>query len=151
MGTKEKAMSNLRMHAETELKAVGYKLDGTDEPYNDMAVKAILQLIDVFDEQGHSGFSAPYVLNAFSTLAKFEPLAPLTGADDEWNEVGDGVYQNKRCSRVFKQADRFNGQAYDIDGRVFREKNGGAYTSSESFVPVTFPYTPKTEYVEVEG
>jgi hypothetical protein len=101
----------------------------------------------------------------FKKLAMFEPLIPLTGEDWEWTEVSAGVFQNKRCSRVFKQADRFDGQAYDIDARVFYEWNEreldpdeegypgkrrfkGHYTSRDSMVPVTFPYTPSTEYVE---
>jgi len=48
--------------------------------------------------------------------------------------------------QVFKDAD---GRAYDIDGRVFREPNGCCYTSSDSRVYITFPYRPKTEYVDV--
>lgn len=56
------------------------------------------------------------------------------------------THQNKRCSHVFKDKD---GNAYDIDGKVFREPDGCCFTSKDSFVPVTFPYTPKTEYVDV--
>lgn len=85
----------------------------------------------------------------FTKLANFEPLSPLTGEDSEWTEIADGVFQNKRCSHVFKQHDRFGGQAYDIDGKVFREPNGNCYTSIDSFVPITFPYVPQTIYVDV--
>ena len=58
---------------------------------------------------------------------------------------------------MFKQADRFDGQAYDIDGIVFfdwytdpetGEKSKSYFTGRDSFVPVTFPYTPTTEYKE---
>lgn len=111
----------------------------------------VLELLRVFSDEGHSGTTAPYTVNMFKKLAMFEPLVPLTGEDWEWNEVGPGTFQNKRCSRVFKQADRFDGQAYDIEGKVFREPNGSCYTSADSRVPVTFPYTPKTEYVDVIG
>jgi hypothetical protein len=54
---------------------------------------------------------------------------------------------------VFKEGD---GQAYDTDGRVFwewykdqetGEKFKSHYTSRDSRVNVTFPYTPKKEYV----
>lgn len=31
------------------------------------------------------------------------------------------------------------------------EPDGGCYTSRDSLVPVTFPYTPKSEYVDVDG
>jgi hypothetical protein len=138
-------MSNLLKHAEVELKAIGM-LDTGDE-MNEMMCRSILELIKTFAEQGHSGFSAGYCLNAFTKLAKYEPLAPLTGADDEWRDVSSYSekprWQNIRCSRVFKDEDG----VYDIDGKVFVDKQGTAYTSYESKTPVTFPYTPKTEYV----
>lgn len=160
-------MSNLHHHARAEFRAAGW----TDEVgnYKDEMQQAIcehvLKLLDVFADEGHSGSSAPYAINVFKKLAMFEPLVPLTGEDWEWHEVSDGVLQNLRCSRVFKQADRFNGQAYDIDGIVFYDwyerpldpdepgypgtyHGKSHYTSRESMVPITFPYTPTTEYKE---
>lgn len=146
-------MSNLHKHALAEFRAAGW-LDETGAYIDEMQgalCEHVLTLLRVFSDEGHSGSTAPYTVNMFKKLAMFEPLVPLTGEDWEWTEVGAGVFQNKRCSRVFKQADRFNGQAYDLDGRVFREPNGSCYTSRDSLVPVTFPYTPKTEYVDVPG
>lgn len=142
---------SLLSHAQTEFRAAGW----TDEQgkFNDEMQEAIcnnvLELLKVFSEQGHSGSSASYLFNMLKKLMMFEPLVPLTGEDWEWTEVGEGVFQNKRCSHVFKQADRFNGQAYDLNGKVFCEPNGSCFTSSDSCVPITFPYTPKTEYVNV--
>lgn len=139
-------------HAIREFKAAGYlPIEECEDDPNKWIQENVLELIRVFSKQGHSGFSAPYCVEAFSKLAMHEPLVPLSGNDDEWNEVGDGVLQNNRCSHVFKQADRFNGQAYDLNGRVFREQNGACYTNSESLVPVIFPYTPTIEYVDVEN
>lgn len=146
-------MSNLKQHAIAEFKAAGW-LDDTGTYVDEMQgalCEHVLNLLQVFADEGHSGSTAPYTVNVFKKLAMFEPLVPLSGEDWEWTEVSDGVFQNKRCSRVFKQADRFNGQAYDLDGRVFREPNGSCYTGKDSMVPITFPYTPKTEYVDVEG
>lgn len=138
-------------HAEREFLAVGYTpLDQAQEDGpNKWIQQNVLELLEAFSRQGHSGFSAHYAVETFRKLALHEPLVPLSGADDEWNEVGDGVFQNNRCSHVFKQPDRFNGQAYDINGRIFREPSGACYTNSNSFVPVTFPYTPTREYVDV--
>ena len=34
---------------------------------------------------------------------RYEPLTPLTYAEDEWNNVGDGMWQNKRKSNVFSK------------------------------------------------
>ena len=141
-------MANLVSYAESELARIGMGADSTEE-MNKAMHDHIITMVNAFADEGHSGFSAGYALSILKKLLAYEPLTPLTGEDDEWVEVMDGVFQNKRCSRVFKQADRFDGQAYDINGKVFVEENGAAFTSSDSRVPVTFPYEPKTEYVKV--
>jgi hypothetical protein len=84
-------------------------------------------------------------------LLAYEPLGPLTGEPDEWNEVGPGVFQNNRCSHVFKDASQFDGQAYDLNAVVFREPNGACFINRDSRKVVTFPYTPKTVYVDVDS
>ena len=160
-------MSNYKTHAELEFRAAGW----TDDEgkfscdMQELICKQVMELLDIFDTHGHSGSTAPYAINLFKQLASFEPVVPLTGEDWEWNEVGAGVFQNKRCSHVFKQADRFDGQPYDIDGKIFwewcsrpldedekgypgmSEPYKSYFTSGESCVPITFPYTPKREYV----
>jgi hypothetical protein len=152
-------MSNLNKHALMEFRAAGWIDD--DFNYKDEMQEAIckhvLDLLLVFSNEGHSGSSAPYAVDLFKKLAMFEPVVPLTGEDWEWHEASEGVFQNKRCSHVFKQADRFNGQAYDIDGIIFYdwytdketgEKYKSYYGCSDSVVPIMFPYTPKKEYKE---
>jgi len=133
-------------HAKQELKAAG--LYDSDSDYGGMLAEAVMKLLEVHVEEGHSGASNSMVINLFSKLANQEPLGPLTGEDGEWGEPYDheGTRQNKRCSHVFMNAD---GSAYDILGKVFREPNGSSYTSADSHVPVQFPYTPVTEYVDV--
>lgn len=154
-------MNNYEKHAWNEFKAAGW-LDENDNFKDEMQESIcmhVAELLKVFSKESHSGSSAPYAVEIFSKLALFKPIAPLTGEDWEWNDVGDGVYQNKRCSYVFKQADCFDGQAYDINGKVFWEwftdeygdKHKTYYTSSESFTPVTFPYSPQTEYLYKES
>jgi hypothetical protein len=137
--------------ARRELMAAGMDPDSQEDGPNKWMAEGTLELLKVFAEHGHSGASAPYAIKLFATLAAMEPLGPLTGDDSEWMEVGPGVFQNLRCSHVFKQADRFDGQAYDLDGRIFREPSGACYTSRDSMVPITFPYTPKREYIDVAG
>lgn len=136
-------MSSLAEHARRELTSAGWFKK--DVLYDGMVGTAVMELIDLFAKQGHSGMSAQIVLSLFNTVGSFKPIGPLTGADDEWIEVGDGLYQNIRCSRVFKE----NGVAYDSEGKVFKELSGAHYTNKESRVPVTFPYYPKTEIVKV--
>ncbi len=141
-------MNNLIEHAKQEFLTLGYnQIEKEGDIPNKRMQENVLELLKVFSKQEHSGFSAPYCIELFAKLAMFEPLSPLTGEDWEWVEIAAGIFQNKRCSHVFKQKDRFNGQAYDINGRVFKGLDDSYYTSTDSFVPITFPYTPTTEYV----
>lgn len=138
--------TNSLNHARTELKAMGY-FDG--HPMNAAMANDLLDLVRLFNTQGHSGFSASWCRQQLGLLLDFKPLGPLTGNDDEWMDVseysGQTMYQNKRCGRVFKDSDH----AYDIDRVVFEEPNGCRFTSIHSRVPVTFPYTPKTVIAKV--
>jgi hypothetical protein len=137
-------MSNLVDYAKDELKRIGMIDSG--EPYNDLVTKAILDLIELFASQDHTGFTAPYVIDTFSRLAMFKPLSPLTGEDDEWNDIGHGCFQNKRYSAVFKDED---GTAYNINGKAFTDDGEIWYTCKDSDVNVTFPYVvpDKPEYI----
>ena len=156
-------MSNYKFHAQQEFRAVGWVDENgkyTDEMQG-WICDHVLALLDVFADEGHSGSSAPYTINVFSKLAKFEPIAPLTGEDWEWTDVSNGeMYQNNRMSSVFK--DSKDGQAYWSDGRVFWEWYSAPdidegkpfksyFTSRDSRVSVTFPWTKpdKNEYVFV--
>ena len=137
-------MSSLEEYARSEMQIAG--LFDADSDYGGAIAEGVLKLIKMFSDEGHSGASAGMSLSIFEKVARFRPLTPLTGEDSEWNEIGDGSYQNNRCSSVFKERD---GTAYDINGKVFREPSGACYTNHKSRVAVTFPYVPKTEYVDV--
>jgi hypothetical protein len=160
-------MNNYQQHAMREFQYAGWCDENgkfTDE-MQEQICDGVMKLLELFDKEGHSGSSAPYAINLFKTLARFEPIGPLTGADDEWvrHDYGDTpTYQNKRMGSVFKQADRFNGQAYWIDGKVFWEwysapdiEDGkpfkSYYTSADSFVVIEFPWVKpeSSEYVFV--
>lgn len=150
-------MSNLKKHALREFRAAGWRDENGE--FNDEMQEAIcnhvLRLLEIFSDEGHSGSSAPYTIDLFSKLAKFEPVVPLTGEDWEWFDHGYTM-QNIRCGHVFKQADRFDGQAYDSEGIIFYdwytnengEKSKSYFTGRDSCVPITFPYTPTKEYKE---
>jgi len=155
-------MNNYEKHAWIEFRAAGWIDENNkfNDEMQELICKHVLKLLEVFDGEGHSGSSAPYAINLFEKLAKFEPVAPLTGEDWEWTNVSEyggrnnGIlYQNKRCGHVFKDDDG----AYDMDGVIFwewftdketGEKFKSYFTSRESRVSVTFPYTPKREYRE---
>ena len=148
-------MSNLVEHARTELKSAGL-LDETTDFYGGETGKAVLELIEKFSEQGHSGTSAGLVAGLFARLAKYDVITPITGDDDEWNdisgEMGQILHQNKRCSSLFKRAD--NKVSYS-DAIIFRgEESWDTFTgkvediSSSQFIK-GFPFTPKTFYIDV--
>lgn len=156
-------------HAKLELQTAGFF--DKDSFYEGMIGEAVMQLMEVFDKQGHSGHSAPIVANLFHKLANYEPLLPITGKDEEWGDVrdlGNGKpwYQNKRCSALFKDGE--DGEAYYIDAIVKRDQNGVCWSgrcwvteedyktgdqskmiSSRGYIK-SFPFTPKTFYIDVK-
>lgn len=131
-------------HADRELPHIG-----TDEMGQLMADQ-VREILLVFSTHGHSGFSAGYATDLLQKLMRFELIAPLTGEPEEWMEPFEEALQNRRASHVFKDPARFGGQAYDINAVVFREPDGGCFTGRGSGQPVTFPYTPRTVYVDVD-
>lgn len=117
----------LKEHAKKELELAG--LFDKDGDYDGSVGPNVMALIELMASQGHSGGSAYMVRTLFWKLSGFEPLTPLTGADDEWHDpCGDGLLQNLRCSHVFKE-----------------KATGKAYDSAISPATIEFPYTPPKE------
>ena len=94
-------MSNLIKHAKNELKLAG--MYDKDADYGGALAHHILELIKVFSSEDHSGGSAGITLVVFNKLANFENLSPLTNNKDEWIEVENGQWQNKRNGEAFSQ------------------------------------------------
>ena len=82
----------------------------------------ILEIIETFANQGHSGMTANYAIPIITKLLKYEPILPLTLEDDEFVEVSKGIFQNKRDNRIFKDKDRFDGKPYNVDTHEIVEK-----------------------------
>lgn len=160
-------MSNLTTHAMAEFRSAGWmnEQDNFKDETQGLMCTQVLELLELFSSHGHSDSSAAYAIDLFFTLAKYEPITPLTGKDEEWNDIGDGLMQNIRCSRVFKNGGRFNGAAFDCSAVIFydwcecdlapdepgypgKERYKSCYTNSDSAVQIEFPYIPKTEYRE---
>ena len=136
---------NLVKYTESELARIPKDEDGMQDLVN----RNIIEIVKVFSEQEHSGFSDSYVLSNLERLFRFKPISPLTGADDEWNEVhnrnGVRTYRNKRCLSVFKYADAQGNvtRCEDIDGITVSDNGGITWFSSRKFrKAVTFPYFP---------
>lgn len=145
-------MGNLTEYAKSELNRLTFDDDGMQKMMN----QNIIDLIEMFSEQGHSGFSANYLIHALQRLMKWKPLQPLTGDDDEWNECGftreNGatVFQNKRCSSVFKDVlPDGTWIAHDIDSVVCSDNGGITWfsggTTKQWIEDIAFPYMPPVE------
>jgi hypothetical protein len=151
-------------HTKVELEIAGL-LSEEGDFYGGETGKAVLELMEVFTKQGHSGMSAPLVADIFQKLANYEPLGPITGKDEEWNSLdyGDGIkYQNKRSSGLFKTSD---GKVTYVSSIVKRSPNGTTWTGplyltrEDAINDVNmirssqeikgFPFIPKTFYIDV--
>ena len=159
---------NLLDHAKRELEMSG--AFDKDSDYDGAIGKAVLELIEVFSKQEHSGYSAGIVRTIFNKLANYEPLMDITGKDEEWVEVtydeNRKLYQNKRCSSLFK--DEENGRAYNIDAIIKRDQkgitwSGYAWLSEDDYKSgdrnkmigkkgyiKSFPFKPKTFVIDVK-
>lgn len=159
----------MKNFAELELKAAGFFDEDSD--YDGLIGKSVMELINLFEQQGHSGMSASIVSGLFYKLAKYEPLLPIKGDDEEWGDIieygnGESFYQNKRCSGLFKESK--DGKPYYIDALIKRDQNGMcwsgmAWLSEEDYKTgdrskmigkkgyvKSFPFTPKTFYIDVK-
>lgn len=83
-------------------------------------------------------------------------LTPLTGNDDEWQDsriyCGDGLYENKKNHRVMKDVTNDKG-AYYVDAIIWQPDNElqfhGTVEGIRSLQYVSFPFTPKTFYIDI--
>lgn len=94
--------------------------------------KVMIDILERFFDQWDSGGAVWAVAPILQRLIAGKCLSPLTGEPDEWNEVGDGVFQNNRVSTVFKDPRFHDGLlAYDLDNPAGPR------------VAITFPYNPE--------
>jgi hypothetical protein len=153
---------SLISHAKFELELQGL-LNEEGDFYGGMTGKAVMELIEVFSNQGHSGMSASIVRDLFNKLSNYEQLGSLTGKEEEWNflDYGDEIkYQNKRNSAVFKYEDGTvtynraiikkcpNGSCWSGPLYLTREDAINGINLIRIAVK-SFPFTPKTFYIDV--
>lgn len=159
LGPIVKEESNLVKHAKREFVYAGYiplEDEQEDDP-NKWMQENILELLQVFGDQGHSGTSAPYAIRMFQKLADFKPLGPIKCTDDEWalgeSFSNNNIYQNKRLSSVFKEGK--DGPPYYLEAIVWNEtgEHSGGFTGTvdgiSSSQAINLPFTPKTFYIDV--
>ncbi len=147
-------MGSLKDYTIREFKACGWlKDDGSyKDEMQEMICKNMLDIIKIFEKQGHTDLTGNYVISHLTQLLKYEPISPLTGEDSEWNNINNGKFQNKRCSHVFK--DSKDGKAYDSEAIIFYHENDDGskshFGSRDSIQFIEFPYTPKPTFVKAE-
>lgn len=161
------ANSKTRSYAESELQLLCAEADASSDPTNrpliEPFIPEILALVNVFGNLGQSGGEAPIragaLAGAVHSLCLGKPILPMTGKDNEWFEVAQNVWQNTRCSALFKTSPD-NASAYYLDAIVWRVReddgwSGCAYKKDGSKVAgrqyvKSFPFTPKTFIIEVD-
>ena len=100
-------MSNLEKHAEREMRLAG--LYDADSDYGGMIPEAVMKMIKVLADEGHSGGSHALVMGIFNRVANFKTLTPIGSSSDEWfkhdpqHNLGKDIWQNTRQSSVFSQ------------------------------------------------
>lgn len=162
--------TNTGRFAERELTIlVKASTDPDNRPIIEHFIPEILALTEKFGKSGQSGGSAPFtaiaLAKAIKKLCLQKPICPITGIEEEWMDVanlGDGdsdiLYQNKRCSALFKNKD---GRCWYLDAIAFKTANGDLWSSAFLLNPglaikyfsrqyvKSFPFTPKTFYIDV--
>lgn len=168
-------MSNTHSFAAREFDILSKSCtDPDDRPVIEPFRKEMLALCEAFGNSGQSGGSAPYTASAIcSTLKDLlmqRPICPITGIDEEWMNCGDmgatdvdssEVWQNSRCSALFRDNSVRNGEPYYLDAITWKTQTGStwggrAWLDDTQTIPISsrqfiqgYPFTPKTFYVDV--
>ena len=121
---RKKKMSSLVEYATTELTEAG--LFNKDSVYNGMLGDSVLEIVEIFAKQGHSGYSAELTVQILEKLLRYKPINPITFTPDQWNEINissDGVitHQHRKKSTIF--SDDNLKTWYDLD-EWEKNKNG---------------------------
>lgn len=105
--------------------------------FGDEDSAVMIDILERFFAQWDSGGAVHAVAPVLQRLIAGKPLSPLTGADDEWFDHGNGVFQNIRAGSVFKDPRYHGGQlAYDLDNPAGpREAITFPYWSDRADVP----------------
>ena len=148
-----------RTSLEKELKSIG-----TDEIQN-LMTENILEVYDVIQKQGHSGFSFGYFKNLLERLVLedglINPIKSIAEDPDDWASdiygptSGGKVYQNKRKPSVFCTVKDGKEIYKDQSKAIFTDNGGENWFSSkkfDQFTTIKVPYLPdnKKWYIYTE-
>lgn len=135
-----------------------------DAEYGIACYKSALKAFKSLLEDGHSGMSISITRQILNQLLLGEPLSPITGEEDEWEDVSyEGMperviekYQNKRMSSLFKyvytdgivkysdvqRVTCYESSHDDTHGGV-QFQNGFISRVIDKVKPITLPYVPQ--------
>lgn len=160
MNTYEWAKHELNLARENE---ITHAVLVGDEDYGIMCYDAAEHLLAVFQEQGHSGYSAKVVKEIFSRLVDGKPLTPIKDEEDQWHNAytieksPEKRYQHKRMGSLFKHvAPDGTVSYYDIDRVKAYDQNGNPFSAQQidnivsEYFPIEFPYVGEEIKVHVE-
>ena len=135
-----------------------------DAEYGIACYRSALKAFKSLLEDGHSGMSISITRQILNQLLLGEPLSPIIGEDDEWEDVSyegmpEGVikeYQNKRMSSLFKYVHEDGTVKYSDVQRVTcyessHDDTQGGVPFHNGFInriidevkPITLPYVPQ--------
>lgn len=135
-----------------------------DAEYGTACYQSALKAFKSLLEDGHSGMSISITRHILNRLILGEPLSPITGEDDEWEDrsyagMQEGVikeYQNKRMSSLFKYVYADGTVKYSDVQRVTcyessQDDTHGGTSFQSGFInriidevkPITLPYVPQ--------
>jgi hypothetical protein len=147
-------------HAKKEFLRAGYQ--PTDEDQEDGPNKWIqenvMELLDTFSKQGHSGMSAGYCIDAFQKLANYKLLTSIKSIDEfkfgDCIDLEDSMKQSSVISSVF--LDIKTNKAYYLDATYFQGEDdydsfsGGNVAGIRSNQFIKYPFVPKTFPINVK-
>jgi hypothetical protein len=99
--------SEFEVWAEGELRRAG--LFDEDSDYGGMMGESVMQLIEAFAGEGHSGFSAQMAAHLFGELSAYKPLTALTNSPDEWMHIDADMTGNATTWQSRRNPSAFSG------------------------------------------
>lgn len=82
-----------------EFKQGGLNVEDPQE-YEDHVAVHVLQLLELFSREGHSGFSASLAIHWFKNLASYKPITPLLNPMETglYHDISDFNPQDGKCT-----------------------------------------------------
>lgn len=91
------------------------------------------------------------ICNGIKNYLKFGNIFPIEKDQEEFQDIGDNVYQSKRCAGLFKKEDD---KPYYLNAIVWIDGDvafTGWVNSITSRQYIRYPFIPKTFYVKVKS